>query len=310
MIMSIFQKIHRVKNNPWSLFLLLFNRNKLNWLNDNAYIKLNFRASQGRKLNLENPESFNEKLQWLKLFDHNPLYTILVDKYEVKKYVDDIIGQKYVIPTYGVWDSFEEIDFSLLPDKFVLKCTHDSGGNAIVRDKSKMNLSKIEEKINHSLSVNYYESGREWPYKDVPHRIIAEEYLEDANEKEIIDYKFYCFNGEPKFLYVSQGLENHRTARISFVTLEWEKAKYERRDYMPFELLPKKPTCLDEMIQISKKLSAGIPFVRVDLYEVCSKVYFSEMTFFPCSGLMPFKEIEDDYEIGNYLVLPDENSNE
>ena len=271
---------------------------------DGIYLRLLYLYRLKKKLNLNKPKRFTEKLQWLKIYDRNPLYTILVDKYAVKEYVANKIGENYVIPTIGIWDDFDDISFNELPDQFVLKCTHDSGGNVIVRDKRELNVQEARKKINYSLKNNFFFNGREWPYKNVPHKVIAEKYMEDPLVKEIVDYKFYCFNGEPNFLYISQGLENHKTARISFVTLSWTPSKYQRSDYPIFEVLPDKPTRFDEMVEIAKKLSKGIPFVRVDLYEISGQIFFSEMTFFPCGGFMPFKNIEHDYEIGELLNLP------
>jgi len=275
-------------------------------LPDEKLFRKLYRVRFGREINLEKPQTYNEKLQWLKLYDRNPLYTTMVDKFDVKQYVADRIGEEYIIPTYGVWDSFDEIDFDKLPDQFVLKCTHDSGGLVIVRDKSKFDKNAAKIKIEKCLKKNFYYSGREWPYKNVKPRIIAEAYLQDGDSPDIRDYKFYCFNGVPRFLYISEGLENHSTARISFVTCDWQFASYQRSDYAPFEELPEKPERFEDMLKLAAKLSEGIPFLRVDLYQVNGKVYFSELTFFPCSGFMPFKDPQSDIEIGNMLELPKE----
>ena len=274
-------------------------------LSDEAFLKKCFYYNTGKELDLENPKTFNEKLQWLKLYDRKPIYTTMVDKHGAKKYVADIIGEEYIIPTIGVWDKFEDINFDSLPDRFVLKCTHDSGGLVICKDKSKLDKDAAKKKINKFLKRKYFYIWREWSYKDVKPRIIAEQYMEDQNEAEgLTDYKFYCFNGEPKFLYVSQGLQNHATASISFLTPDWKFAPYERSDYKPLAELPRKPECLDQMLDISRKLSREIPFVRVDLYEINGKIYFSELTFYPCAGLMPFKDPAHDLEIGQMLELP------
>lgn len=273
---------------------------------DEKYLCKRYKIRMKKDLDLENPKTFNEKLQWLKLYDRKPIYTTMVDKYEVKKYVADIIGEEHIIPTIGVWDKFEDIDFDSLPNQFVLKCTHDSGGLAICRDKSKFDIKKARNKINKSLKRNYYWANREWPYKDVKPRIIAEKYMEDQNAKVgLTDYKFYCFNGEPKFLYISSGLEDHSTAHISFVTLDWNFAPFRRNDYAPFDELPPKPQKFDEMLEYCKKLSIGHPFLRVDLYQINNTVYFSELTFSPCSGMMPFEPAEWDLEVGELIKLPE-----
>lgn len=273
-------------------------------MDDEKYLRLVYKSKMKRELNLDNPKTFNEKLQWLKLYDRKPEYTRMVDKYEAKLYVAEKIGEEHIIKNYGVWDNFDDIDFDKLPDRFVLKCTHDCGGLVICRDKSKLDLAAARKKINKSLKVNYFYSGREWPYKDVKPRIIAEEYMEDGQDcVGLMDYKFYCFGGEPKFLYISKGLETHATASISFVNLDWTRAKYERSDYKPFDVLPEKPGAFDEMIEICKKLSAGTSFLRVDLYEIMGKVYFSELTFSPCSGFMPFRDPAHDRELGEMIDL-------
>lgn len=282
---------------------VLDNLGMYNHLSDEKYIKKKYNAWTGKKINLRNPKTFNEKLQWIKLYDRKPVYTTMVDKYESKNFVAEHIGEEHVIPNLGVWNSFDEIDFDKLPNQFVLKCTHDSGGLVIVRDKSKLDKEKARKKIEKSLARNYYLHGREWPYKNVKPRILAEAYMEDDSGNGLRDYKFYCFNGEPKFLYISEGLEDHSTAKISFVTLDWEFAPYERSDFRPFDKLPPKPKCFDQMLEFAAKLSDGTDFLRVDLYEINGQVYFSELTFFPCGGLMPFKDMKHDEEIGEMLHL-------
>lgn len=241
-----------------------------NVLSDKTFIKIEYRNRMRKKLNLKNPQTFNEKLQWLKIYDRKPIYTTMVDKYEVKNYVADKIGDEYIIPTLGVWDSFDEIDFDSLPDQFVLKCTHDSGGLVICKDKSKLNKEKAKKKIELSLNRNYYYHGREWAYKDVKPRVIAEKLI----DVQIVDYKFYCFNGEPKLLYLSRGLENHATASISFFDLDLKRLPFHRSDFRPFTDEPEIPKGYQEMLEIVRKLSNGMSFIRVDLYNVGGKIYF------------------------------------
>jgi len=276
----------------------------LDILPDKPYLRLMYYANTFRRLSLKNPKTFNEKLQWLKLYDRKTQYTQMVDKYEAKAYVKERIGECYIIPTYGVYNRPEEIDYSQLPSQFVLKCTHDSGGLCICRDKEHFSKEQAAIKLNKSLNTNYYYNGREWPYKNVKPRIIAEAYLEDEEGAGgLTDYKFYCFNGKVELLYVSSGLEDHSTASISFLTKDWQFAPFTRTDYKPYDTLPKKPACLQEMIAVAEKLSAGIRFLRVDLYEVKGKVYFSELTFFPCSGYMPFSDERYNQELGDLIVL-------
>lgn len=273
-------------------------------MKDETYLKIAYHVRMHKKLNLDNPQTFNEKLQWLKLYERRPEYTRMVDKYEGKKYVAEKIGEEFIIPTLGVWERFCDIDFDALPEQFVLKCTHDSGGLVICTDKSKLDIEAARKKINLCLKHNYFYGMREWPYKNVKPRIIAEPYMSDVSGCGLRDYKFYCFDGIPRFLYISEGLENHATARISFVNRDWSFAKYERSDYLPFKTLPEKPEKFDEMLDLAARLSENQPFLRVDLYQINGRVYFSELTFFPCSGFLPFKNPCHDMEVGQMLNLP------
>jgi hypothetical protein len=273
-------------------------------LPDKQYIQVAYFRKFGRFPNLKNPQTFNEKLQWLKLYDRKPEYTTMVDKYEAKKYVASIIGEEYIIPTLGVWDKFEDIDFEELPNQFVLKCTHDSGGLVICRDKSKLDIEATRKKINGSLKHNYYWGGREWPYKNVKPRIIAEQYMEDNQTHDLWDYKYFCFHGEPKMLYISKGLEHHPTAQISFYDIQGNEMPFHRSDYAPFHEVPM-PNNYDEMAIIASRIANKIssPFARIDLYSICGKTYFSEITFTPCGGMIPFEPIEWDRSIGCWLDI-------
>lgn len=279
------------------------------------FLRLHYRISCKTRLNLKNPKGFNEKLQWLKIYDQNPRYVDLVDKIKAKEIVGDIIGKEHIIPNLGEWNRFEDIDFDTLPDQFVLKCSHDSGGLAVCRDKSKFDIDKARQIINKSLKRNFYYLGREWPYKGVHPRILAEKFMTESASLEddigkstveigLTDYKFYCFNGVPKFLYISKGLEDHTTALMTFVTMDWKIAPFQRTDFAGFKELPKKPEHYDEMVEYATKLSEGIPFVRVDLYEIQNTVYFSEMTFSPSSGYALFSPGEWENTIGEWLKLP------
>jgi len=274
-------------------------------LDDKTYLSKLYKSKFRKDIKWDNPQSFNEKLQWLKVNDRKQVYTKMVDKYEAKKYVADRIGTEYIIPTLGVWANFDEIDFNSLPDQFVLKCTHDSGGLVICKDKRKLDLKSSRRVLQKAIENNYYlRGGREWPYKNVPHKIIAEEYMADDKQTEgLIDYKFYCFNGTPKFLYVSKGMSNHKTAQIGFLNLEWKLEKFGRSDYLPLKEIPPRPQNFEKMIDIASRLSKNIPFLRVDLYEIKGKIYFGELTFTPCGGLMPFDPPEADYEVGKLLDL-------
>ena len=274
-------------------------------MSDEKYIKLKFYASLGRKLNLDNPKTFNEKLQWLKLYDRKPEYTIMVDKYEAKKYVADIIGEEYIIPTLGVWDSFDEIDFDKLPEKFVLKCTHDSGGLVICRDKKSLDIGAARAKIERSLARNYYLHGREWPYKNVPRKIIAEKFMEDEETAELRDYKFFCFNGDVKIILVCAERFSDGGLRENFYDTNWNLLPFERPLHHNTEYPIKAPQNFKKMIQAAEKLSKDIPFSRIDFYETNGKMYFGEITFFPASGFEGFEPAEWDEKFGEWIKLPD-----
>lgn len=272
---------------------------------DKQYLRLYYFAKFKKPLHLKHPRTFNEKLQWMKLYDHKDVYTTMVDKYDAKEYVGERIGDSYIIPTLGVWDRVDQIDLDSLPEQFVLKCTHDSGGLVVCRDKSRLDWDAAKEKLNKSLNHRYFYEAREWPYKNVKPRIIAEQYMADETQHNgLVDYKFYCFAGEPKFLYVSKGLEDHSAARISFINMDWTPAPFKRADYKEFDELPEKPKNYERMIEIAKELSRGTAFLRVDLYEINGQIYFSELTFSPCGGMMVFKPEEWDRTIGDWIELP------
>lgn len=272
---------------------------------DKKYLNMWHKAMYGKKINFKNPKTFTEKLQWLKLYNRNLEDVKLVDKYEAKKYIADRIGEEYIIPNIGVWDSVDEIDLNSLPDRFVLKCTHDSGSVVICRDKSKFDFEAAKAKLDRKMKKSLFWLMREWHYKKLKPRIIAEQYMEntDMNLKELRDYKFYCFNGEAKYLYVSEGLENHATAKISFLNLDWSFADFGRSDFAPFTELPEKPKAYEKMLELANQLSKGHAFLRVDLYEINGKIYFSELTFFPAGGFMPFDTLESDCKLGELIEL-------
>lgn len=297
---KIMTNIKRIIKHPSSIIIYLGSKNIIQ-MDDKTFLERKFYEKFNRKLNLDNPQSFNEKLQWLKLNDRKDIYTTMADKYEAKKYISDILGEKYIIPTLGIYNNFDEINFDELPNQFVIKCTHDSGSVVICKNKNELDLAKVKNKINNSLKRNYYYHGREWPYKNVKPRIIIEKYMASNNEK-LQDYKFYCFNGQPKFLSTSRGMDNHSTARLSFMDMEYNLTEFSREDY---ELLlnTEKPKNFEEMKKIAKQLSKDIPFVRVDLYEIKGKTYFGELTFYPSSGFIKFRPKEYDQIIGDMLKL-------
>ncbi len=277
-------------------------RDMLKWVSDKTFIKMVYRAKFNRKLNLKNPLTFNEKLQWLKLNDYKPIYAKMVDKYEAKKYVADIIGEEYIIPTYGVYSNFDEINFDALPNQFVIKCTHDSGGLVICKDKSNFDKEGSREKIEKCLKRNYFNEGREPVYKEVIPRIIVEKYMENKDGSSIEDYKIFCFHGEPKIMYISNNSHTVNQS-IAFFDMDYNLLDIEREDYKKMDVIPERPKNFEKMKEFSKILSKDTPHLRVDWYEINGHLYFGELTFITCSGLIPFKNIEDDKLLGSYLDL-------
>lgn len=269
---------------------------------DEEYLRRMFRLKVGYDLNLEDPKTFNEKLQWLKIHDRRPEYTTMVDKYAVKKWVADRIGEQYVIPLLGVWDHFDDIDFDALPDQFVLKCTHDSGGLVIVKDKSSMDKKSAKKKLERCLKRNYYWVGREWPYKNVKPRIIAEKYMEDESSTELKDYKVFNFDGEPKLIQVDYNrFAEHKR---NLYTLDWEYIRAAIQ--YPTDPTHKidRPKCLEQMLQLARTLSTGIPHVRTDFYCIDDKVYFGELTFHHGSGCEKFAPESLGEKMGDWIKLP------
>lgn len=275
----------------------------LRCLPDGIYIQLYYFAHFKKLCNLNKPRTYNEKLNWLKLHDRNPLYTTMVDKYEAKQYVTKIIGEGYTIPTLGIWNCFEDIDFDRLPNQFVLKCTHDSEGLVIVRDKSKFDVEAARNRITEALKQNFYYIGREWPYKNVKPRIIAEQYMEDHIDGDLRDYKFFCFDGEPKMMFIASDRSSGKT-KFDYYDLEFNHLDITQK-YPNASRPLRKPDTFDQMIETAKRLSAGFPHVRVDFYEVDGKMYFGELTFYHFSGFMPFKPEKWDRVLGDWIKLGD-----
>lgn len=299
-------KVLRFIRNPQKIVIYLANK-KIIQVEDKKYLKIQFKDRVGYPLNLEEPQSFNEKLQWLKLYDRNPKYTMMVDKYRVREYVTDKIGSEYLIPLLGVWDNPDDINFNELPEKFVLKCNHNSGtGMCICKDKSKLDIAKVKAELQKGLNQDYYLTSREWPYKDVPRKIICEKFMSNQNHEDggINDYKFMCFGGKVKCSFVCSERFNSDCVKVTFFDRDWNVMPFER--HYPKSAVPiQKPANYENMIMIAEKLSEDIPFVRIDLYEINGKIYFGEMTFFPGSGLEEFTPETADYELGNWIKLPD-----
>lgn len=291
-------KNYRIKINA---LLGLYNR-----LSDEDYLKLVFKANVGQELNLNEPKTFNEKLQWLKIHDHNPQYTLLVDKYAVREYIKNKLGEEYLIPLLGVWDSPDSINFANLPNQFVLKCNHNSGlGMCICKDKEKLDIQRVKKELRKGLRQDYYLSGREWPYKNVQRKIIAEKFMvsQSTDEEGIKDYKFMCFNGHVKCSFVCSERFSKEGLKVTFFDRDWNILPFERH-YPKSEKKIPKPQNYELMIEFAERLSKNIPFVRIDFYEIEGKIYFGEITFFPGSGLEEFTPVESDYMLGSWLELP------
>ncbi len=273
-----------------------------NKMSDEKYLKLKYKNIFGKELNLEDPKTYNEKLQWLKLYNRKPEYTVMADKYLAKQYVASKIGEEYVVPLLGVWDDPEDIDFDALPNQFVLKCNHNSGmGMCICKDKSKLDILATKRELRRGLQENYYLQNREWPYKNIPRKIIAEKFLKDTNNECLTDYKFFCFDGKPEFVYISK--DNAVDARTDFFDMDFNHLDLRMKDPNA-DVPPSKPREFKKMQKIAGALSEGIPHVRVDLYDVSGRLYVGEITFYHNAGFGPVQPDEWQYRLGEMLKLP------
>lgn len=297
--------IRNLKNFRSRLIFRLIRNGRLNKLSDEKFLKIKYWASMDHKhLNLKNPQTYNEKLQWLKLYDRNPLYTTLADKYKMKEWVSEKIGEEYVVPLLGVWDKAEDIDFDKLPNQFVLKCNHNSGlGMVICKDKSKLNIVEVKKNLSKGLRQDYFYYSREWPYKNIVKKIIAEQFLcnntEDQNDS-LIDYKFFCFDGQPKIMYISK--DNSSAPKTDFFDMEFNHLNLRMKDENS-EILPEKPRKFEKMKELASKLSHGIPHVRVDFYCVNEQLYVGEMTFFHNGGFSKINPINWNNIMGDWIDL-------
>lgn len=272
----------------------------LKFVPDEVYLKIIYRIKVGKKLDLTSPKTYTEKLQWLKLYDRKPVYTTMVDKYAAKQYIASIVGEEYVIPTLGVWEDFDSIDFNTLPDKFVLKCTHDSGGLVMCTNKALLDIDNARSKIEKSLKTNFYWVGREWPYKNVKPQIIAEKYMTSEDEECLTDYKFFCFNGEPRIIYVSKDKSANPTT--DFFDDNGHILPIRMRDPNS-DNPPKLPKQFDDMKRIARKLSKGMRHLRVDFYIVDEKIYVGELTFYHNGGFSEVKPEEWNYKMGSMISI-------
>lgn len=300
MKISVLKRINNRLSDPKTILIqVLYFLSPL--FNDKLYLKLLFRLKMDQNLNLKNPQTYNEKLNWLKIYYRNPLMCTLADKYEVKDFVRKTIGEEFVIKNYGVWNSFDEINLDLLPNQFVLKTTHDSGGVVICRDKETFNFKKAKEKLENHLKRNLYHNYREWPYKNLKPRIIAEEYLVDESGTELKDYKFFCFNGEVKALFIATDRQSG-DAKFDFYDQNFNHLDLIQFHKQSGKLL-KKPQNFELMLSLSEKLGKGFPHVRVDFYNINGKILFGEYTFYHHGGVVPFTPKEWDYKFGSWIKL-------
>lgn len=295
-------KFQKLINNPAMFYQLLAGWGLTDWIPDAPHLKMLYRAFLGEKLDLDNPSTFNEKLQWLKIHDRNPLYTTLVDKYRVKQWVSDRIGAEHVTKTYAMWEHAEDIDISGLPERFVLKTNHDCGGVAICRDRASFDLESAKRKLSKHLKTNYFWRTREWPYKNVKPCVFAEEYLDpDEGKGDLTDYKVMCFGGKVRCEFTCTGRAGG-DLHVDFFDKDWNHLPFTRH-YPNAEVPPEAPARLKEMVADAERLSADIPFVRADFYEVAGQYYFGEMTLYPNSDFERFEPSEWDRKFGTWIDL-------
>ena len=271
-------------------------------LPDKAYVWLDFIRNLHRIPDLRNPSTFNEKLQWLKLYNHDPSYPKMADKLAMRGFVEKKAGAGHSVPVLGVWDCFDEIDFSSLPDTFVLKCNNDSGHYVICRDKRTMDMKAARKTITEGLKTNYYYQNREWVYKDIVPKVFAEQYLQQDSDDCLWDYKFFCFNGEPKIMYMEKEASESKTE--AFFDMEQNYLDLEMDDPRP-DVPPQLPECFDLMRSLAEKLSEGIPFLRVDFFFINGQIYVGELTFYHQSGLTKMKPEIWDLKLGQWIRLPE-----
>lgn len=294
-----------VRKRPICILIPLFETNLLRWMPDEIYLKLEYRVLTGKKLHLNPPVTFNEKIQWLKLHDRKPIYRKLADKYQNRKFVKENIGEEYLVPLLGVWENAEEIDFETLPHRFVLKCTQGYGGMVICHDKSKLDIEQVKKSLNRTLATDFYPRGREWAYGRTEPKIIAEKMIDDGGGTRPADYKFMCMNGKVRCVCVSRSLGDEKKGCVSFFQPDGRRAPFKRVDYPEYPVENPMPACFEEMKEAAEKLaqSSGAPFIRVDFYEMNEKAYFSEFTFYPCGGTMFLDPPEYDEILGKYLDI-------
>ena len=302
---KIMSKIRTFIENPQYFITSPASKGWLNWVPDSLYLKVLYRVIMGRKLNLKNPKEYNEKLQWLKLNDRKPEYSTMVDKYEVRGYIGDLLGDKYLIPCLGIYDSVDDIDIDALPDRFVLKCTHDSGSVEICKDKSSFDIEGARHRLSQAMKRNYYATYREWPYKYVKPRIIAEGYLE-GDGGDLKDYKVMCFNGEAKIIEVHENrFVEGKVHTQTFYDREWNIVPLTQIETVTVDRPGERPRQLDEILRLSELIAKNMYHARIDWYIEGDKIYFGEITFFDGSGFESFSTPEMERMLGDMINLPE-----
>ena len=297
-------KIIKANRNPYKVVEYLAMKGHLHWMDDKTYISFLYRGNMGKKLDLKNPQTFNEKLQWLKLYDHKEIYTKLVDKYLVREYIQDKIGKEHLIPLLHKWDNAEDIDISILPEQFVLKCNHDSGSIIVCHDKKSFDLNNARKKLTRCLRNGTYWYTREWPYKNVKPCIIAEKYMEDDTYHDLRDYKFFCFDGIPKAMFIAtERLNPEKPTAFDFFDMDFNHLPI-KQGHPNADVVPNKPINFEKMKEFAHILSEGFPHMRVDFYEINGEIYFGELTFYHFGGIEPFIPESWDDIFGSWLTLP------
>lgn len=302
---KIMSKIRTFIENPQYFITSPASKGWLNWVPDSLYLKVLYRVIMGRKLNLRNPKEYNEKLQWLKLNDRKPEYSTMVDKYEVRGYIEDLLGDKYLIPCLGIYDSVDDIDIDALPNRFVLKCTHDSGSVEICKDKSSFDIEGARHRLSQAMKRNYYATYREWPYKYVKPRIIAEGYLE-GDGGDLKDYKVMCFNGEAKIIEVHENrFVEGKVHTQTFYDREWGIVPLTQVETVTVDRPSEQPKQLEEILRLSELIAKNMYHARIDWYIEGDKIYFGEITFFDGSGFESFSTPEMERMLGDMINLPE-----
>ncbi len=303
--MIILEKMHKTKRKIIKTYQKYFTiqHPETYILSDKSFIKKIYKERMGKEINLSDPKTFCEKQNWLKLYDRKPIYTVMVDKYLAREFVAERIGEDYLVPLLGVWDSADNIDFSLLPDKFVLKCNHNSDVT-ICTDKSSLDTEKVRKKLNEQLKIDYYTHKREWAYKNVPRKIICEKFMENTNGESLVDYKLFCFNGIPKFVMVNSNRFGKEGVKVDMYDMQWKHMEMQDGHYPNAGDIFVKPDCFDEMCKLAEILSKDTSSLRVDFNYWDNKLYFGELTFFHSAGLESFMPEKWDEILGSWVNLP------